>query len=219
MQNISNIQLLTNTQISASGARAGRADVLDLLSGERYSIFWGGPPQTHTDFSPLAPEDTAKMKRISGGWNWLPRPVVLILRDDLMLAAGVHHFPHGSIIGGRPGLPNNSNTPPPRGTPWPIGGHMCMYFKDSTGGTRGMTEAAAEAYRLAQEAEDMTQERFNTMMNVWLQHQSTLEANPNIAPDEFNIAIQKGITDGTRPQGFATRQEVAIMALRAKNAV
>jgi len=34
------------------------------------------------------------------------------------------------------------------------------------------------------------------------------------AKDEIEQAKKKGITDGTRPQGYATRQEVAIMILR-----
>ena len=146
-----NVQLLTNAQIRATSVRAGKASVTDLNAMESYDIFWGGPPQTHTDFSPYTPTDTEIMRRISGGWNWLPRPVVLHI-EGLNLAAGVHHFPHGSIIGGNPGLPNMSNTRPASG--WPIGGHMCMYFKDSTGGTNGLREAAAGAFRIAQNMED-----------------------------------------------------------------
>jgi hypothetical protein len=86
------------------------------------------------------------MKEIAGGrWNWNPRPVILLI-GDLALAAAVHSFPHGSVIGGNPGLPNMSNARPASG--WPVGGHMCMYFADSAGGTRGMTEAARNALEL-----------------------------------------------------------------------
>ncbi|MCL1843328.1 MAG: hypothetical protein FWF79_05905 [Defluviitaleaceae bacterium] len=114
-----NVQLLTNAEIRATGIRAGRAEVYDLMSGETYDIFWGGAPRTHTDFSPLTPNDTAIMERISSGWNWIPRPVILTIQG-VRLAAGVHHFPHGSIIGGNPRLPNMSNTRPSNG--WAVEG-------------------------------------------------------------------------------------------------
>ena len=140
------IELLTNAQVRALGLQAGYAQVTDLRTNRRYNIFWGGPPRSsHTDFSPLTPEDTEIMRQISGGWSWHARPAVLHIGNH-NLAAGVHHFPHGSVIGGNPGLPNRRNTRPPGG--WDIGGHMCMYYKNSTGGTRGMTEAAHEALQI-----------------------------------------------------------------------
>lgn len=37
------------------------------------------------------------------------------------------------------------------------------------------------------------------------------------AKDELKEAIDNGITDGTRPKSFATRQEVAIMVNRVLN--
>lgn len=40
---------------------------------------------------------------------------------------------------------------------------------------------------------------------------------PNWAKEEFNNAIEAGITDGSRPQDLATRVEAAIMVERAKN--
>ena len=208
--------LLTNAQVRALGLRAGPAEVTDLLTQRRYSIFWGGPPgSSHSDFSPLTPEDTEIMRQISGGWNWHPRPAVLHIRQPLSgcgdsnhnLAVGVHHFPHGSIIGGNPGLPNQRNTRPPGG--WDIGGHMCMYFKDSTGGTRGMTEAALEAYAIM--TERAAQTAFEAHLNAWLSDRADKLANLR----EFQEAVAMGITDGSRPRSFATRQEVAVMILRA----
>ena len=149
------IQWLTNQEVRLLNLRAGIASVSDLLACKRYNIFWGGPPHTHTDFSPLTPNDTEIMRQISKGWNWKARPVVLHI-GNYDLAAAVHHFPHGSIIGGNPGLVSRSNTRPPNG--WELGGHMCMYYKDSTGGTPNMRESAYEAFELTGGADMRLQE-------------------------------------------------------------
>ena len=139
------VRLLTNAEVRALNLRAGPATITDLQTGRKYDIFWGGQPSNHTDFSPLTPQDTEIMRQISGGWNWHARPVVLNIGGH-NLAAAVHHFPHGSIIGGNPGLPNMSNTRPAKG--WTIGGHMCLYYKDSTGGTPNMIETARQAFEM-----------------------------------------------------------------------
>ena len=81
--------------------------------------------------------------------QWSTPPGVVTL-DGRRIAVGFHLVPHGSIIGGvEPG-------PPLRNVPnhkidgaWPVGGHMCMYYSNSSGGTSGMNEAAREAYRIA----------------------------------------------------------------------
>ena len=151
------VKLLINAEVRALNLRADPARITDLWTNRQYSIFWGGPPvgEGHTDFSPLTPQDTEIMRQISNGWdlNWRPRPVILHIENQTGhrhdLAVAVHHFPHGNIIGGNPGLPNMSNSPPPRGQNWPIGGHFCMYYMDSTGGTQGMREMAHEAFRIS----------------------------------------------------------------------
>ena len=149
------VKLLTNAEVRSLNLRAGPARVTDLRTNREYDIFWGGPPigGGHTDFSPLTPQDTEIMQQISGGWNWNARPVILHIESRTgerhALAVGLHHFPHGSIIGGNPGLPNMPNVNPPRGQNWPIGGHFCMFYMDSMGGTPGMREAAHEAFRIA----------------------------------------------------------------------
>ena len=184
------VKLLINAEVRGLKLRAGPAAITDLRTGRRYNIFWGGPPSNHTDFSPLTPNDTEIMRQISGGWNWRARPVVLHIGGH-DLAAGVHHFPHGSIIGGNPGLPNRSNTRPPNG--WDIGGHMCLYYKNSTGGTPGMTEAAREAFDLASSmsengGEDMR--RFQTVN----------EFSEGIRPELQNL-IDIGALKGRDGQG------------------
>ena len=58
--------------------------------------------------------------------------------------------------------------------------------------------------------EDMTQEQFDAMMEDWLKRQG--EKPPSGWAEELLAeAKRRGITDGTRPQAFATRQEVALM--------
>ena len=182
-----NVQLLTNAEIRATGVRAGKATVTDLRTMTEYNIFWGGAPQTHTDFSPFTLRDTNIMRGITNGWTWSVRPVVCSI-GGLNLAAGIHHFPHGSIIGGSPGLPNMSNVRPVGG--WPVGGHMCMYFRDSTGGTPGAREMATEAFRLASamEAEMETEEE--------MRH-TTTATMPDWMAERIQILIDSGDLSGT----------------------
>ena len=60
--------------------------------------------------------------------------------------------------------------------------------------------------------EDMTREETIKLIKEILNGDNT---EPSAwAKDEIEQAKKKGITDGTRPQGYATRQEVAIMILR-----
>lgn len=63
------------------------------------------------------------------------------------------------------------------------------------------------------EDDDMTQEQFNEMMNVWIASQAELET-PDWAVGEYEEAKGMGITDGTFPLKYATRLETAIMVKR-----
>jgi hypothetical protein len=56
---------------------------------------------------------------------------------------------------------------------------------------------------------------FEKMMDIWLAKRGRLPAADNLAPADFEAAIAAGLTDGTRPQAPASRQEVAVMAYRA----
>jgi len=147
------VELLTNAEAGLAGVGAGIFQIVDLITMSEYMIYIGFPPgNVHSDFTPMSPTDTATMLANAGGsWNWLPRPMVLKV-GSRMLACGIHSFPHGSIMGSAMpglGLSNQSNTKPLGG--WPIGGHMCMYFKNSTGGTLGIREAAHAAYKIGNE--------------------------------------------------------------------
>ena len=69
------------------------------------------------------------------------------------------------------------------------------------------------AYRPAYEEEDIVdQKQFDRMMEDWLARQGAKSASPWSKMDEAQAA---GITDGTRPQSFATREEVATMIVNA----
>lgn len=65
-----------------------------------------------------------------------------------------------------------------------------------------------------EEEEEMTQKDFNKFMDAWLESRKTLVASDALSA-EFKEAKTKGITDGTMPQSFATREQVAAMILRA----
>jgi N-acetyl-anhydromuramyl-L-alanine amidase AmpD len=64
------------------------------------------------------------------------------------------------------------------------------------------------------EDDGMTQEKFNEMMNVYLEQQAALPPS-DWAKAELDAATKQGITDGTRPGQFATREQVALMVARA----
>lgn len=65
-----------------------------------------------------------------------------------------------------------------------------------------------------EEVETVTQADFDKMMDNWLARRNALPTAA-WAEAELEEAIDEQITDGTRPQAFATRQEVAIMVKRA----
>lgn len=68
----------------------------------------------------------------------------------------------------------------------------------------------AVAGKILEEDEEMTQEQFDQMMDNWLDRRAALPAS-DWAEKLLAEAEARGITDGTRPQAFATRQEVALM--------
>lgn len=70
---------------------------------------------------------------------------------------------------------------------------------------------------IIEEDEDMTDEKFEELMNKYLANQAKKEL-PTWAQKEMNEAIKLGITDGTRPMQLIPRYQAAIMALRAAKA-
>ena len=74
---------------------------------------------------------------------------------------------------------------------------------------KSMDDYRADVAR-AMEEENVTQEQFNKMMETYLTGRTKLTIS-DWAKEPVRQAVEKGITDGTSPQGFATRQEVAAM--------
>jgi len=69
------------------------------------------------------------------------------------------------------------------------------------------------------EDEDMTEDRVRTLIRQTLAEVlSGKDTTPSAwAVPEWNKAIEADITDGSRPRGYVTREEAAIMAFRASN--
>jgi len=70
------------------------------------------------------------------------------------------------------------------------------------------------AYRPAYEEELMTQADFDKMMDNYLERRGEKPAS-GWAGELLQQAKSAGITDGSRPQSFATREEVSVMILNA----
>jgi len=64
---------------------------------------------------------------------------------------------------------------------------------------------------------EMTQEQFDSMLNNYLARRGELPGS-DWAAATILAAKARGITDGTRPQGFVTREEAAAMAFAAAKA-
>lgn len=77
-----------------------------------------------------------------------------------------------------------------------------------------MDDFRADVAREMERGDEMTQEQFDAMLENWLARQGELE--PSVwAKELLGQAVERNLTDGTRPQAFATRQEVAVMMLAA----
>ena len=77
-----------------------------------------------------------------------------------------------------------------------------------------MDDFRADVAREKERGEEMTQEEFDAMMENWLVRQGEKEPS-DWAGEALEQAVKRGVTDGTRPQGFATRQEVVLMLAAA----
>lgn len=81
---------------------------------------------------------------------------------------------------------------------------------------KSMDTFRADVTRVMEGEEEMTQEQFDAMMENYLARRAEKSAD-TWATTGLTQAQAKGITDGTRPQSFATRQEVALMVNAAVN--
>ena len=80
---------------------------------------------------------------------------------------------------------------------------------------RSMDDFRTDVARMLEGEEHVTQEQFDQMMTAWLESRAKQPAD-TWAKSILDRAKSAGLTDGTRPQAFATRQEVAAMVLAAK---
>ena len=74
-----------------------------------------------------------------------------------------------------------------------------------------------EDWTAPKEVEEVTQAEFNKMMDVWLSQQAAKTVS-DWAEMDWEKAIESGITDGTSPQAFATREQVIAMINRSVKA-
>ena len=79
---------------------------------------------------------------------------------------------------------------------------------------KDMDDFRADVARELERGEEMTQEQFDAMLENWLKRRGEMPA-AEWAVLRLTEAVKRGVTDGTRPQSFATRQEVALMVSAA----
>lgn len=77
---------------------------------------------------------------------------------------------------------------------------------------RGIVEALVQCCGLKERENKMTQQQFEQMMIRWLKGQ---EEKPASNWSRMTEAAAAGLTDGSRPGAFATREEVATMLMAA----
>lgn len=69
-------------------------------------------------------------------------------------------------------------------------------------------------WKAPEEVEEVTQEQFNQMMETYIADRNKKPVS-DWAKNDVEKAKAAGITDGTMPQGFATREQVISMIARA----
>lgn len=156
------IQLMSTREVARRETGRKSKKVVDLTTKKTFNVSWDSSPGYHTDFTPMAVSDTTVIKSFlssksptdkaywgnKDNWSWNARPAAIQLKDGTWVACGYHTRPHAAIMGGNPGHPftNQSNTRPSGG--WALGGHMCMYYGDSPGGTPKCNDAAKNASKM-----------------------------------------------------------------------
>jgi len=137
-------QLLTNREVSnLMGNALASFRIRHLRTGRTWRSSYAGRREDHYDSTPMTPEDAEQYLLAFGNnvYDWIAEDVEIEVVPGIWVAAGLVPFRHGGIIGNaRPGssFNNHSNNPPVGG--WKRdGGHYCIYFVNSTGGTTSAT--------------------------------------------------------------------------------
>ena len=209
--------------------------ILDLPTMLSYNIVGEFNRARHADYVCATREDTEIKRRTAGSRgfneNWAARSSILTIGDRHFVGS-THNAAHPPSAEGYTTLQNAGYTAAKVGHT----GHFCFWVADSITGQPGqrltaaqlayqtdMRNGVAEAWRIAQNMtageEDMTQERFNEMMDVYLAGRGELPPRTGSTFEPFLAAKSAGITDGSRPQAFPTRQEMAVMVNRVNDKV
>ena len=151
---------LSTKSVAARDTGCKTKTIVDLKTKKQFNVSWDSSPGYHSDCTPMTKSDTDVFKNIRNpsvsvdnksywgnkdNWSWDARPAAIKLKDGTWVACGYHQRPHAAIMGGNPGHPftNQSNTRPSTG--WALGGHFCLYYGDSPGGTPKCNTAAQTA--------------------------------------------------------------------------
>ena len=153
------LHYLTTKQVAKADTGRKTKQIVDLQTKKAFNVSWDSAPGYHSDCTPMTSADTTVFKSIrdpsksaddpswknTSSWSWTGRPAAIQLKDGRWVACGYHQRPHAAIMGGNPGSPfqNQSNTKPSTG--WAMGGHFCLYYGDSPGGTQDCNRAAKDA--------------------------------------------------------------------------
>ncbi len=154
------LHALTTKQVAKADTGRKTKTIIDLTTKKAFNVSWDSSPGYHSDCTPMTVADTTVFKSIrnpnvaadnktywgnKNNWSWDARPAAIQLKDGRWVACGYHQRPHAAIMGGNPGHPftNQSNTRPKGG--WALGGHFCLYYGDSPGGTPKCNDAAKKA--------------------------------------------------------------------------
>ena len=161
---VGGLHALTTKQVAKADTGRKTKTIVDLTTKKAFNVSWDSSPGYHSDCTPMTVADTTVFKSIrnpnvaadnksywskTSSWSWDARPAAIQLKDGRWVACGYHQRPHAAIMGGNPGHPftNQSNTRPKGG--WALGGHFCLYYGDSPGGTPKCNDAAKKARNMS----------------------------------------------------------------------
>lgn len=158
------LHAMTTRQVAKADTGRQPKTIIDLWTKKAFKVSWDSCATYHSDCTPWSVSDTTVFKSIRNpnvsannnsywgqisSWSWNARPAAVQLKDGRWVACGYHQRPHAAIMGGNPGHPfsNQSNSRPAGG--WPLGGHFCLYYGDSPGGTPKCNDAAKTARNMS----------------------------------------------------------------------
>lgn len=108
------IEMLNWKEVNHLLPKYTKFTVLDVETGKQFEVQRRAGSH-HADVQPLTSKDTKIMKKIYGGkWSW-KRRAIIVIHNDLWIAASMHGMPHGAGA-----LKNN------------FPGHFCIHFYGST---------------------------------------------------------------------------------------